>query len=115
MKILKIAMTIISLDWPLRQLDSRRFNGNPLGVNTECIPTLLQQGRPSQLCIYSVKKHLGAIVEDVYPGYPTKTTQLSLIRDQDKPGLSAGWPKRTLHETKPWFVKIESNLVIRKD
>jgi sporulation-control protein spo0M len=46
-----------------------------LGVNTECIPTSFLKRRLGQLCIYSVKKHSGAAVEDTYPGYMTEMTR----------------------------------------
>jgi hypothetical protein len=46
-----------------------------LGVNTECIPTSFLQRRFSRLCIYSVEKHSGATVEDMYLVYMTEMTQ----------------------------------------
>jgi hypothetical protein len=48
-------------------------------VNTKCFPASLLQGRLSRLYIYSVEKHSGAAVEDMYLGHITKTTQPNLI------------------------------------
>jgi hypothetical protein len=36
---------------------------------------LFLQGRLGRLCIYSIEKHLGAAVEDTYPGYMTEMTR----------------------------------------
>jgi hypothetical protein len=46
-----------------------------LSVNMECIPTSFLQRRPDWLYVYSVKKHSGAAVEDMYPGYMIEMTQ----------------------------------------
>jgi hypothetical protein len=45
-----------------------------LGINTKCTPTSFYQRRLSRLCIYSVEKHLGDAVEDMYQGYKTEMT-----------------------------------------
>jgi hypothetical protein len=49
-----------------------------LGVITECIPTSFLQRRPSQLCIYSLEKHLGATVQDTYQGYANQCVPSTL-------------------------------------
>jgi hypothetical protein len=46
-----------------------------LGASIECIPTSFLQRRLGRLCIYSVEKHSGAVVEDTYPGYMIEMTQ----------------------------------------
>jgi hypothetical protein len=43
-----------------------------LGENKECVPTLFLQRGLGRLCIYSVKKHSGAAIDDTYLGYMTK-------------------------------------------
>jgi hypothetical protein len=46
-----------------------------LDINMECISTSFLQRRPDRVHIYSVKKHLGATIEDTYLGYMTEMTR----------------------------------------